>query len=272
MSGPQRPPPHRLLTTAVTAAVCLTLCSLYAHAVDAGDAAARALLAEMERHHATGWQGGEARTSLTLRLANAKERTWVLVTRSDRDGARLRSRATFVEPADSRGVELLVLEEKAGSTVQYLYLPKTRRTRRIGGSQRNAPFMGTDFSFADLQGGGWGAQADVSALADEAVGGTACHHLLLAFRPGADVAYGKLELWLARSDKLPRRIRFFDGDGKLAKTLLVEEVETIANKPVLRRLRMENHLRGSVTTVRVDSIEPAKRFPAAIFVPASLGN
>ncbi len=238
----------------------------------AADAEARALLTEMEKRHSTGWQGGEARTSLTLTLANGKQRVWVLVTRSVRDQGRVRSRATFLEPADSRGVELLVLEGGDGHAVQYLYLPKTKRTRRIGGSQRNAPFMGTDFSFADLEGGGWAAQSDVVKLDDEVVAKATCHHLRVTFHDDAQAAYGKLELWIDRSDKLPRRIRFFDRDGKLAKTLTVEEIEANAGKPILRRLRMENHLRASVTTVVVEKIEADKRFPAAIFEPASLGR
>ena len=49
------------------------------------------------------------------------------------------------------GTAFLLLEQKDGATEQYIYLPGLRRTRRIVGREREGSFMGSDFTYADMQ-------------------------------------------------------------------------------------------------------------------------
>mgnify|MGYP003346826444 CR=1 FL=1 len=130
----------------------LVLLPVAAQAAD--DPAARKLLDDVAAKNAAGFQTGQSKTAITLRLANGKEKTWLTLARAARFGGKLRTRVTFLEPAEDRGVELLMLEEQKGRTAQYLWLPKMRRLRPVGGSQKSQPFMGTDFSFGDLEGAG----------------------------------------------------------------------------------------------------------------------
>ncbi|MFT7580662.1 MAG: hypothetical protein ACI9MR_002335, partial [Myxococcota bacterium] len=66
------------------------------------------------------------------------------------DGAR-KTRITFTEPSDQRGVEVLLLEQPNGANPQYLYLPRLGERRRIAGDSKNGRFEGSDFTFADLE-------------------------------------------------------------------------------------------------------------------------
>ncbi len=63
-----------------------------------------------------------------------------------------RSLLRFLAPADVAGTAFLTIDRSAGSDEQFLYLPDLGSTRRIAGSNQSEPFMGSDFSYADLGG------------------------------------------------------------------------------------------------------------------------
>ncbi len=241
-----------------------------AHSAD--DPAARKVLQATNDRNASGFQAGQSKTAVTLTLASGKSKTWLTQSRVVRgkDG-RLKSRVTFLEPADAVGTELLILEEAGGNASQYLWLPKTARLRRISGSQRNEAFMGTDFSFGDLQ--GRGLQTGEARLAgSEAIAGTPCTRVDVAINDGED-AYGKVQLWIDDRLWLARQIKFFDKAGVHVKTLIVDQVQ--AGEPgrtVMKKFRMLNHLRNSVTTVETRDIDTKTALPEALFVPEALGK
>ena len=143
-----------------------------AHAAD--DPAARKLLDAVMDKNAAGFQAGQSKTALTLRLASGKEKTWLTLARVVRKDGKMRSRITFLQPAEDAGVELLMLEQgKNQPAQQFLWLPKTRRLRRIGGSQRNTAFMDTDFSFGDLDSHGMQG-GEARTLGQQAIAGVNC--------------------------------------------------------------------------------------------------
>ncbi len=238
----------------------------------ADDPAARKVLQATNDRNASGFQAGQSKTAVTLTLASGKSKTWLTQSRVVRgkDG-RLKSRVTFLEPADAVGTELLILEEGGGAASQYLWLPKTGRLRRISGSQRNEAFMGTDFSFGDLQ--GRGLQTGEAKLAgSEAIGGAPCTRIEVAITDSED-AYGKVQLWIDDRLFVARQIKFFDKAGAHVKTLVVEQVQ--AGEPgrtVMKKFRMLNHLRNSVTTVETRDIDTRTQLPDALFVPEALGK
>lgn len=237
----------------------------------ADDPAARKLLDTVMSKNAAGFQTGQSKTGLTLKLASGKEKTWLTLARVVRKDGKMRSRITFLQPAEDAGVELLMLEQGKGAAAQqYLWLPKTRRLRRIGGSQRNTAFMDTDFSFGDLDSHGMQG-GDAKKLAVEPVGGVPCTKVELTV-PDPDEAYGKLELWIDEKLGVPRQMTFYGKDGKLAKTLTVDTVEVIDGRPTLKKFHMFNHVRGSTTTVETREIDTKVVLPEAQFEPDALGR
>lgn len=236
------------------------------------DAAARKLLQTVFDKNSSGFQTGQSKTSITLTLASGKSKTWTTLARVIRgaDG-KLKTRATFLEPADSVGTELLMLEQGKGEAVQYLWLPKTKRLRRISGAQRNEPFMGTDFSFGDLE--GKNAQTGAAKMmGPEAAGGVACTKVEVAITDPADV-YGKVVLWIDEKAAIPRKIQFHDKAGQLVKTLEVERVKALeGGRSLMEKLRMLNHLRNSVTTVETREVDSKVALPEALFTPDALGK
>ncbi len=240
-----------------------------AHAAD--DPAARKLLDAVMNKNAAGFQAGQSKTALTLRLASGKEKTWLTLARVVRKDGKMKSRITFLQPAEDAGVELLMLEQgKNQPAQQFLWLPKTRRLRRIGGSQRNSAFMDTDFSFGDLDSHGMQG-GESRKLGSEAVGGVPCARVEVT-TPDPDEAYSKVELWIDEKLSVPRQMTFYGKDGKLQKTLIVDVVDTADGGATLKKFHMQNHVRGSTTTVETREMDTKVALPDAAFSPEALGQ
>ncbi|MEM7447290.1 MAG: outer membrane lipoprotein-sorting protein [Myxococcota bacterium] len=61
-----------------------------------------------------------------------------------------KSLVRFMTPADIRGVAALTHEHPSATDDSWLYLPATRRVRRVSGANRTASFQGTEFTYEDL--------------------------------------------------------------------------------------------------------------------------
>ncbi len=246
----------------------LILLPAHAHATD--DPGARKLLDDAAQKNAAGFQTGQSKTRITLKLSNGKEKTWVTLARSARIAGKLKTRVTFLDPAEDRGVELLLLEESKGKVAQYLWMPKTHRLRPVGGSQKNAPFMGTDFSFGDLESHAL-QTGEARKLGNEPMQGAACAHVSIQVTD-PDELYSKVDLWIDDKLGVPRKIDYFDKQNKHIKTLSVDEISQDGGHATLKRFHMQNLERGSVTSVETTEMDSKIALPDAIFQPDALGK
>lgn len=270
--------PHRSVLTPLLSVLLRPACTLAllgglpsTAAFAADDPAARKVLQQVADRNSAGFQTGQSKTRITLTLADGRSKSWLTLARVARKDNKLRTRVTFLEPADQVGTELLILEQGGGSAQQYLWLPKTKRLRRIAGSQRSEPFMGTDFSFADLEGSSL-KTGEASALGKETIAGIPCSHIAVQI-PGDDEVYSKIELWIDEKASVPRKLTFFDKAGKHVKTMQVDTVRDLGGgKTLLGKFRMLNHLRNSVTTVDTQEVDQNAVLPDALFSPDALGR
>ena len=56
----------------------------------------------------------------------------------------------FMSPAEIKGVAALTHENPGRSDDNWLYLPATKRVRRVSGANNTASFQGTEFTYEDL--------------------------------------------------------------------------------------------------------------------------
>jgi hypothetical protein len=198
-----------------------------------------------------------------------QERAFSAWAKRDAQGLR-RTLVRFEAPASVEGVAFLMTQRDREADEQHLYLPKFKSTRRIAGAaERQGSFMGSDFSYADLE------RRDVrdatyEALGDEAVGGKPCAHVVA--RPKGPSAYGRVELWIRREDGVPLRIAMFDADGSLLKTTVTKRVRTVGGEPVVVESRTENARNGHATELVVDEIVRDDALDDAFFSPANLAR
>jgi Outer membrane lipoprotein-sorting protein len=214
------------------------------------------------------WEAARTRVRMILIEADGakKERSMDVLGR--RKDGRYQSMVRFLSPADIAGTAFLMLESGKDESEQYIYLPGLKRTRRIVGREREGSFMGSDFTYADLQGID-NKQAKHVKLADENVGNEACYVVESTINPSAKVAYGKIVTWVRKSDFIALRTRFHDKSGKLVKTLYSRRVKAIEGKPVVVEARMQNENKH-VTEMFVDSIEKQTDLADSNFTPSAL--
>jgi hypothetical protein len=233
---------------------------------DAGALVARSLKSEFFAGSST-----HIRAHLVLTDKDGKKQDRLFSAWGKRDSAGLRrTLVRFESPAAVEGVAFLMTQREHEADEQYLYLPKFKATRRIGGaSERQSSFMGSDFSYADLERKDV-REASYDVLADEPVGGKPCAHVVA--RPKVASAYGRIELWIRREDGVALRIAMFDGEGKLVKTTTARRVRVVEGEPVVVESRTENAQNGHITEPVVDEVTRDDKLDDAFFSPASLAR
>ena len=224
--------------------------------------AARELLDRVHRLNETDreWTDRTQHLHLTIVDRRGNERKRDLVIRTKKVGEKSnRTILFFLSPVEVRGIGFLQWVRSDEEDQQWLFLPELKRVRRITGTSRQGSFVGTDFSYEDLA--IWTEVLDWTEedarsrlLGEETVDGHVC--AVIELQPAkVDVSYGKIRIWVARDDYVPRRMEFDDDRGKLEKTLELSDVREVGAIPVAHRLVMRNERGGSQTRVVFTEIE-----------------
>lgn len=188
--------------------------------------------------------GSEAvvKMSILNEKGQARERKITMATKLY-DGGKTEKRIyRFLSPADVEGTGVLVFDYETKADDVWIYLPALRKTRRIVSSQRAQSFMGSEFTYGDL---------NIPALDDynyqvqkeEAVDGEACW-MIDALPKSKDVAqgegYSKKTYWVSKKTHAVRKAVYYAMDGKLLKELRSTEVKLLdPKKNRYRAMRME---------------------------------
>jgi len=182
------------------------------------------------------------------------------------EGQSRKDRGTYLEilaPARTKGTRFLQLE---GSL--WMYNPKAGSANALRLSSRDA-FQGSTFSNADI--GKSQFSDDYSAvLAPEALlehaelGPVPC--LVLEARAKTDTAaYGKIVMWVRKSDFMPLRMEYYAKSGLLFKRMDLSRIRSFGPLTRPSVMRMESfEKKGTITTLTMESIE-AREVPLSVF-------
>jgi hypothetical protein len=249
---------------ALSALVNVPLAQAEGGSLSAAQIAERAVRADTSN-----WSGAKTRVRMSITEADGKVKERSLdVTGRKKDGL-YQSLVRFLAPADVAGTAFLMLERGKDESEQYIYLPAMKRTRRIAGRERDGNFMGSDFTYADMQGVDLKA-SNHTRQADEKLGADNCYVIESVMGAQAKLAYGKVVTWVRQSDFIALRTKFYDRSGKLIKTLYTRRVKNVDGTPVVVEARMQSDLTSHVTDIFVDSIERKDDLPDAQFTPGAL--
>ena len=154
------PVPH------IALALSLAVTLLAAAPVAALDA--RQVMEEAQRRAQADSQHYEGLLQVVDSKGKVSDKRWVY----DCLGSHGRSRSllTFVQPAEVKGVALLVVNFPDRASDQWMWTPAIERERRIALQDRSTRFFGTDFSFEDLEERDT-EQYDYRMLGDESIDG-----------------------------------------------------------------------------------------------------
>ena len=138
----------------------------------------------------------------TSKSGTVKERVLVTHTRTV-DGLE-QSHAMFTSPEELAGVQFLRVQRQGAEDDKWMYMPVNDGVNRIAGTSRTRSFMGTDFSYEDMELGDVGSGThELLGTETVEVGGSpvACHKIATVPAAGIETAYGKLVTWIAEDGK-----------------------------------------------------------------------
>lgn len=151
-----------------------------------------------------------------------------------------KSLIVFREPADVKGTALLVWSYEGKDDEQWLYLPAYGRVRRITTSGKGESFVGSDFSFSDLE------ERDVEEFEhqrgpDAQVLGHDCY-TIESFPKDKDYPYGKIRYAIDKKTFLPVKIELFKTKDapKPFKVGTCRDFRTIDGIPTIFFMEMAN--------------------------------
>ena len=178
-------------------------------------------LAQYADKYDAGWVDSYSKSKMTLFDARGDnvQRAVTQQILEGQDGDK--SLVRFMRPAEIRGVAALIHEHPKSTDDSWLYLPSSRRVRRVSGANRTASFQGTEFTYEDLS-SLIVSRYDWTFLADDTVevGGKKYDVYKLEAKPNyKDTGYAKLEIYMNKKHWRPERIDYYDLAGKKLKTL-----------------------------------------------------
>lgn len=221
------------------------------------------------RTDAFAWDGARTRIRMVLVDPSGSKQERAMDVLGRRDKGLFQTLVRFSAPGDIAGTAFLMLERGKDQSEQYIYLPGLKRTRRIVGREREGSFMGSDFTYADMQRVDE-RYAKHKRLPDEKLGSDDVYVVESTLSADAPTAYGKVVTWIRKTDYIALRTRFFDRNDKLVKTLYSRRIREIDGKPVVVEARMQNQTNNHVTELFIDGIERRDDLADANFTPAAL--
>ncbi len=173
---------------------------------------------------------------------NARKREISMATKLF-DGGKTEKRIyRFLAPADVKGTGVLVYDYEDKADDIWVFLPALRKSRRVVSSERSKSFMGSEFSYADLNIPEL-KEYNYKVLKEDRVSGAACWVIEVTPKSssvGKSEGYSKKLYWVEKSNYAVRKGEFFDLKGKLLKVLTANNVKLVDKaKKRYRTMKME---------------------------------
>lgn len=159
----------------------------------------------------------------------------------------------FTQPAEVRGVALLVVNHPDRASDQWMWTPSIERDRRIALQDRSQRFFGTDFSFEDLEERDV-QQFDYVLQGEEAVDGESCWRIQSVPTRTKSSQYTRSIVWVRKSTYTFARIDNYIGD-QVVRRLTYGDMADVQGIWTARRLEMTDLRSGSRTRLTLDRLQ-----------------
>ena len=179
------------------------------------------------------------------------EKRWLY----ERIGAHGESKSVirFTDPAEVKGVTLLIVSHPERASDQWMWTPAIERDRRIALQDRSTRFFGTDFSFEDLEERDVD-QWDYVQLPDEPIDGAPCWTIQSTPKPGKGSQYTKAVFWIRKDNYAYARIDLSVKD-EVARRLTYHDLREVQGIWTAHDLTMADLRRGSRTQLLLDKVQ-----------------
>lgn len=187
------------------------------------------------------------------------------------DGGKTEKRLyRFLSPEDVKGTGVLVSDYESKSDDTWIYLPALRKTRRIVAAQSSKSFMGSEFSYADLNIPSLD-DFNYKVIKEEKVDGVDCwviETLAKDNKISKKEGYSKKVYWVSKPDFSIRKAVYYDMKSKPIKQLTSKNIKLVdAKKKRYRSMYMEmkNLQNGRRSLFECEKVELAPKTEDKLF-------
>lgn len=157
----------------------------------------------------------------------------------------------FDSPRDQKGTALLTHSHEDKDNEQWLYLPALKRVKKIASNKKSGSFMGSEFSFEDIGGGGSTDDYDYKWLRDESYEGKECF-VLQSIPKDKNSGYTKILAWVDKDNGRNYKTEFYDRKKSHLKTMTITGYKKYNDKHDRPgELYMVNHQTGKSTKMQM---------------------
>jgi len=200
---------------------------------------------------------------LINKRGNKRERKIETKRKTSTDGE-AKSVAFFLSPADVKGTSFLVWEHKDQDNDVFIYLPALKKVRRIASDQKNQSFMGSDFSYADMENEDVD-DASHKILSEELWEGKPCWVIESIPKPNSDSEYGRSVTWVTQENFIPEKMELYDKKGNLYKVMDVLRAGAVGKEILPLDFTMENVQKNHKTQIVLDNVKLEQAIPDTEF-------
>ena len=216
---------------------------------------------------------------MTLTNSRGRSETRVAMVHKQSDDELRATRITFLAPKKSRDVSFLSHDYRTPGNAdeRWIFLPASRKVRRIPASQRGKGFLGTDFSYEDMQSElkfkleDWRFEYGGQSIEDGRV-----RHRLMGTprnpRIARELGYGGFDALIDEETWMPLAIDFVDPKQRPLKTIEVRSIDLIGDIWTARNIIAKNHQTGHKTEFTFRNIDYFTSLDASLFEPQTLGR
>ncbi len=204
--------------------------------------------------------GLEAITTLTIRDAKQRERIRKTAMASRTYPGNIEKRIIrFMEPADVKGMGMLIIDNDDAEDDMWIYIPANRQSRRIVSNEKSKSFMGSEFSNADMTAPNL-KDFNFKLLSEEMINKQLCWKIEMhPINASKEDEYGYLRKisWINKSNNILVRSDYFDFENELFKSLTVleyRELDPLNHKFIITNMKIDNIRNGRSSDMVMDQV------------------
>ncbi len=177
-----------------------------------------------------------SKSTMTITTTSDQKRTFISESWTKDKGEK--NLVRYLEPARVKGQAVLMLNNADDI---WMFFPRTQRVRKLATHAKKQKMQGSDFSYEDM-GSGETFINDFEAerLEDEQKQGYGCYKVKLTRKPGIDISYVQMIIWVRKDNFVPIVIDYYDEDApeRVLKTLIQSDIEVIDGIPTAMKFVM----------------------------------
>lgn len=174
----------------------------------------------------------------------------------------------FQEPAEVKGVGLLTLSHGNRPAEQWFYAPAIDRDRRVAKQEKSTRFLGTHFTYEDMEERNIDAYT-YTLLGEDVVSGAPCFKVEAVPKPEEESQYSRLVFRVLKDRYVTVRVEAFV-EGTLRRVFDGSDVREVSGIPIVGAWSLTDANRPGVTRLAMANVHVNPKVSGELFSVAAM--